>query len=133
MTRAARVADRTALPTLFLPTLSLPTLSPPNPPLPMRAPLRLERSEARLRLVEPDPGEPERGRLRWTDLQEGTREVVVTLLATMAFGLGWAAVEAGQANSALARKGIPAAQAGAWTEAAVRSQTGYPRPPMERR
>ncbi|MBK7949977.1 MAG: hypothetical protein IPK00_14790 [Deltaproteobacteria bacterium] len=128
MTRAARVANRTALPTLSLQTLSLPT-----PSRPTQAPLRLEQPEARLRLVEPDPGEPERGHLRWTDLQEGTREVVVTLLATIAFGLGWAAVEAGQANSALARKGIPAMQAMASSEAAFQSQTGYPRPPMERR
>lgn len=88
--------------------------------------------------------------VRVEDLQEGAREVLVTLLATIAFGLGWAAVEAGRANSALARDGIPTATAVeaeparetgagpapmvvAWAEAASGEETGYPRPRMERR
>jgi len=40
-------------------------------------------------------------------VREGAREVFVTLLATIAIGLGWAAIEAGQANADLARMERP--------------------------
>jgi hypothetical protein len=81
------------------------------------------------------PG-PDRGSFRWASLQEGAREVLVTLLATLAFGLGWAAIEAGRANAALARDGIPTATAAevAWTgPGGGGEETGYPRSRMERR
>ncbi|MFO0690677.1 MAG: hypothetical protein U0900_18390 [Myxococcota bacterium] len=65
-------------------------------------------------------------------LSEGVREVVLTLLVSLAFGLGWAAIEAGQANSALAGAGIPAAGPRA-TDAAPGAGTGYAQAAMERR
>lgn len=83
--------------------------APPTGPHPIDLPRRLAEFDVRAQVVDL------RGSLsrspRWASLQEGAREVFVTLLATIVFGLGWAAIEAGQANSALARDGIPAAVA----------------------
>ncbi|MBY0399758.1 hypothetical protein K2X89_05650 [Myxococcota bacterium] len=61
------------------------------------------------RAEEPIPSRWEARRARTA--AEGIQEVLVTLLATLAFGLSWAAIEAGLANSALAREGIPMASA----------------------
>lgn len=65
---------------------------------------------------------------RGARLREGLQEVLLTVLATLAFGLTWAAIEAGQANADLARAAGP----GAWAEAratgpeaAGRFATGY--------
>lgn len=48
----------------------------------------------------------------WAGAREGVREVVLTLLATLAIGLGWAAIEAGRANAELVRAGAPVSQTG---------------------
>lgn len=48
----------------------------------------------------------------WTGVREGVREVVLTLMATLAIGLGWAAIEAGWANEQLVRAGAPAGGTG---------------------
>jgi len=40
--------------------------------------------------------------LDWAAARAGAREVFVTLMGTLALGLGWAAVEAGRLNAALA-------------------------------
>ena len=48
----------------------------------------------------------------WTGVREGVREVVLTLMATLAIGLGWAAIEAGRANVQLVQAGAPAGGTG---------------------
>ncbi len=48
----------------------------------------------------------------WTGVRDGVREVVLTLMATLAIGLGWAAIEAGRANVQLVRAGAPAGGTG---------------------
>ena len=68
---------------------------------------------ARLRpVVAPEPrasaASPRPASVDWTGVRDGVREVVLTLLATLAIGLGWAAIEAGWATVQLVRTGAPA-------------------------
>lgn len=48
----------------------------------------------------------------WAEVREGVREVLLTLLATLAIGLSWAAIEAGRANAELVRAGDAVSQTG---------------------
>jgi hypothetical protein len=48
----------------------------------------------------------------WASAREGVREVLLTVLATLAIGLSWAAIEAGRANEELVRAGAPVSQTG---------------------
>ena len=72
---------------------------------------------ARLRpALAPEPrasaASPQPASVDWTGVRDGVREVVLTLLATLAIGLGWAAIEAGWANVQLVRAGAPAGGTG---------------------
>ena len=50
--------------------------------------------------------------VEWAGARDGVREVLLTLMATLAIGFGWAAIEAGRANVALVEAGAPASGTG---------------------